>query len=46
MKCRLRPGLGIDLNEQLAAKFPVTDDPPFDYRWGNYRRRDGTNVKP
>jgi mannonate dehydratase len=41
-----RPGLGIDLDEKLAAKFPVTDDPPFDYRWGNLRRKDGSVVKP
>ena len=41
-----RPGLGIDLDENLARKFPITDDPPFDLRWGNYRRRDGTIVKP
>lgn len=41
-----RPGLGIDLNEQLAAKFPITDDPPFDMRWGNLRRRDGAITKP
>jgi mannonate dehydratase len=41
-----KPGLGIDLDEKLAAKFPITDDPPFDYRWGNLRRRDGTVSKP
>jgi mannonate dehydratase len=41
-----KPGLGIDLNEKLAAKFPITDDPPFDLNWGNVRRRDGTIVKP
>ena len=41
-----RPGLGIDLDEKLAAKFPISDDPPFDFRWGNVRRRDGTIVKP
>jgi mannonate dehydratase len=41
-----KPGLGIDLDEKLAAKFPIKDDPPFDYRWGNLRRRDGTVVKP
>jgi mannonate dehydratase len=41
-----KPGLGIDLDEKLAAKFPITDDPPFDMRWGNVRRRDGTVVKP
>jgi mannonate dehydratase len=41
-----RPGLGIDIDENIARKFPVTEDPPFDYRWGNVRRRDGTVVKP
>ncbi len=41
-----RPGLGIDLDEKLAARFPVKDDPPFDMHWGNTRRRDGTIVKP
>jgi mannonate dehydratase len=41
-----RPGLGVDLDEKLAAKFPVTDDPPFDYRWGNLRRKDGSVTKP
>ena len=41
-----RPGLGIDLDENVARRFPITDDPPFDYRWGNYRRRDGTIVRP
>jgi mannonate dehydratase len=41
-----KPGLGIDLDEQLAAKFPIKDDPPFDMPWGNYRRLDGTIVKP
>jgi mannonate dehydratase len=41
-----RPGLGIDLNETMAAKFPIQDDPSFDMNWGNLRRRDGTIVKP
>ena len=41
-----RPGLGIDLDEKLAARFPINDDPPFDLKWGNLRRRDGTVVKP
>jgi mannonate dehydratase len=40
------PGLGIDVDEKLAAKFPVSDDPPFDYRWGSTRRRDGTVIRP
>jgi mannonate dehydratase len=41
-----RPGLGIDLDEKLAARFPIKDDPPFDFEWGILRRRDGTLVKP
>jgi mannonate dehydratase len=41
-----RPGLGIDLDETVARRHPITDDPPFDMRWGNYRRRDGSIVKP
>ncbi len=41
-----RPGLGIDLDEKAAARFPITDDPSFDMRWGNYRRLDGTIIKP
>ena len=41
-----RPGLGIDVNEELAAKFPVTDDPPFDLDWGRLRGKDGTIRRP
>jgi len=41
-----KPGLGIDLDEALAARFPIQDDPPFDYSWGNLRHRDGTVTKP
>jgi mannonate dehydratase len=41
-----KPGLGIDLDENLAARFPIKDTPPFDMPWGNYRRRDGTIIKP
>ena len=41
-----RPGLGIELDEAAAAKFPIEDDPPFDYKWGNLRRADGSSVKP
>jgi mannonate dehydratase len=40
------PGLGIDLDEKQAARFPITDDPPFDYRWGTTRGRDGTVIRP
>jgi len=41
-----KPGLGIDLDEELAASFPIEDDPPFDMFWGNVRQRDGNIVKP
>jgi mannonate dehydratase len=41
-----KPGFGIDLDEKAAAKFPIDDDPPFDLRWGNLRRRDGASTKP
>jgi mannonate dehydratase len=41
-----KPGLGVDLNEELAAKFPVSDDPPFDLDWGRLRGKDGTIRRP
>ena len=41
-----RPGFGVDLDEKLASKFPITDKPSFDMRWGNLRRGDGTVTKP
>lgn len=40
------PGLGIDLDEKLAAKFPLPDEPTFDHHWGTTRRRDGTVIRP
>jgi mannonate dehydratase len=41
------PGLGIDVDEKLAAKFPFPAGPPhFDYDWGRTRRRDGTVIRP
>jgi mannonate dehydratase len=40
------PGLGIDLDEKLAARFPIMDEPPFDLKWGELRRRDGSVAKP
>jgi mannonate dehydratase len=40
------PGLGIDIDEKLAAKFPFPDSPTFDFRWGTTRRRDGTVIRP
>jgi mannonate dehydratase len=46
MWCNERPGLGIDLDETLAAKYPIRDDPPFDLQWGRLRGRDGTIIRP
>jgi mannonate dehydratase len=40
------PGLGIDIDEKLAAKYPFPDTPTFDHRWGSLRRRDGTVIRP
>jgi mannonate dehydratase len=37
------PGWGVDLDEKLAAKFPLPDRPGF---WLPVRRRDGTAVRP
>jgi mannonate dehydratase len=38
------PGWGVDLNEDLAKKFPhPTDAPAY---WKPVRRRDGTSVRP
>src|SRR5688572_4924666 len=42
-----KPGLGIDFDEKLAAKFPIPAGPPnFDYSWGTTRRKDGTIIRP
>jgi mannonate dehydratase len=41
-----KPGLGIDLDEKLAVKFPFPDGANFDYSWGTTRRRDGTVIRP
>jgi mannonate dehydratase len=41
------PGLGIDIDEKAAARFPFPPGPPnFDYNWGTTRRRDGTVIRP
>jgi len=40
------PGLGIDVDEKLAAKFPYPSGEPFDFNWGTTRRRDGTVIRP
>ncbi len=39
-------GLGIDIDEKLAAKFPYPPGEPFDFNWGRTRRRDGTVIRP
>jgi mannonate dehydratase len=42
-----KPGLGIEVDEKVAAKFPIPSGPPnFDYSWGTTRRRDGTVIRP
>jgi mannonate dehydratase len=42
-----KPGLGIDVDEKVAAKFPIPAGPPnFDYSWGTTRRQDGTVIRP
>lgn len=41
-----KPGLGIDIDEKLAAKFPFPEGPNFDYSWGTTRRKDGTVIRP
>jgi mannonate dehydratase len=38
-----RPGLGIDVNEELAAKFPCQD---YVEQWTQARLPDGTPVRP
>ena len=47
MLAQERPGLGIEVDEKIAAKFPYAAGPPnFDYSWGTTRRRDGTVIRP
>lgn len=40
------PGLGIDVDEKLAARFPFPPGRTFDHSWGTTRRRDGTVIRP
>ncbi len=37
------PGLGIDINEKLAKKFPAVK---YNYDWTQVRTQDGTPVRP
>jgi mannonate dehydratase len=39
------PGLGIDLNEELAAKYPFPEH-PLNGGWAPVRRMDGTVIRP
>jgi mannonate dehydratase len=41
----LRPGLGVDIDEQAAARYPLPDD-PLRGSWREVRLRDGTVVRP
>jgi mannonate dehydratase len=40
------PGLGIEIDERLAAKFPYPADRTFDPIWGTIRKKDGTIIRP
>jgi mannonate dehydratase len=41
------PGLGIDIDEKAAAKFPYpAEGPTFQHSWGTTRGRDGTVIRP
>ncbi len=40
------PGLGVDIDEKLAARFPFPSGKTFDHSWGTTRRRDGTVIRP
>lgn len=40
-----KPGLGIDVNEELAAKYPFPSH-PINGAWPPVRRRDGTVIRP
>ena len=37
------PGLGVDIDEELAAKYPLPEHPGY---WAPVRRPDGTAVRP
>ena len=40
-----RPGLGIDLDEALASRYPFPSD-PLAGGWPPLRRADGTVIRP
>ena len=40
-----KPGLGIDIDESLAANYPFPEH-PYNGAWPEIRRRDGTVIRP
>ncbi len=40
-----QPGLGIDIDESLAARYPFPEH-PYNGAWPAIRRRDGTVIRP
>lgn len=38
------PGLGVDVDEERAAQYPLTER--HNYNWTQIRRKDGTIVRP
>ncbi|MFN8007995.1 MAG: enolase C-terminal domain-like protein [Terriglobia bacterium] len=40
------PGLGVEVDEALAAKYPFPANRSFDPIWGTIRKRDGTVIRP
>ena len=43
LQIREAPGFGVDIDEELARKFPLPEHPGY---WEPVRRRDGTTVRP
>ena len=41
-----KPGLGIDIDEELAAKYPIKEPASSNWSWGNVRLADGTIIRP
>ena len=41
-----KPGLGIDIDEELAAKYPIEEPAASNWSWGNVRLADGTIIRP
>jgi len=37
------PGLGVDINEKLAKKYPPVE---YNYNWTQVRGKDGSVIRP